>query len=114
MPRVISKSKFKAVSFRKKNSESSQEAEPLHKSQKIKSAVNLSGVKSKNFTYDVAFESQTYHIVKNRESHEIEVVPNESVRTRQLPSFKMELQSHRKVNLSQAHDMRFESINRDP
>lgn len=73
-----------------------------------------------DFKYKVEFTSKQYHLVRNKHASEfgvddkLELLPNTSKIPVKLPNVKMHLQPDRPPNLANAHDARFENINRDP
>jgi hypothetical protein len=85
------------------------------------SSFNLKhGSSSERFGYKVAYESEQYHIVRNKalygNENSITILPNKEASgiPIKLANVQMHLQSNRPPNLAQAHDRRFENINRDP
>ena len=68
--------------------------------------------------YQVIYESKDYQIVKNRsiqgEEDTIQIVKSNQRIPVKLPNVKMHLQSDRKPNMANAHEARFDNINKEP
>ena len=68
--------------------------------------------------YNVVYESKNYQIIRNRPLHgeedSLEIVKSNYRIPQKLPNVKMFLQSDRKPNMSNAHDARFDNINKEP
>ena len=77
-------------------------------------------MKDHNFGYDVKYASKHYHVVQNRRNGQhsecsMMLLPNRSTTSEShLPRVKMNLQTNRPPNLAQAHDARFEVIDKNP
>ena len=78
--------------------------------------MSVQGKKRRN--YDVVFQSKAYQIVKNKpingEEDAIEIVKQDYKIPTKLPNVKMHLQSERKPNMANAHEARFDNINKEP
>lgn len=82
-------------------------------------SLNYKSNQAKKLGYEVAYKTNNYHLVRNRNFYGnedgIQLLPNYVPKMpTKLPSVKMNLQIDRPPNLAQLHDARFEESNKDP